>query len=414
MKKLYLFLFTFSSLWLHAQVTIKGTVFDQKGNPLQGASVYLNNTTIGTSSDADGYFSLSVDHGYYSLVASYVGFETTSYNVNTLDLPQEIVFVMFEKNNQLNEIVVSSEKKWASKRAYFLKQFTKFFLGESYLGKRAYIKNKHVLDFEYDEKNNLLEVFASEPLIIENKGLGYKITYDLIHFELQDFGVSYLGFVRYEHLQGNERKQKKWQKERALAYFGSLRHFLNAAIHKELKSGFVVDKVKLVPNPNLPTDEEIAAAKEIVRRYGGLQLNPYSTYNMNSGLKLKAANDVLKRSKGNQFIEVPIQINLPVDQFFTSEEEGHFLFLEDDEDGNMAYRVRYENAYQESNYQKLNDNATTTKQQVSRITLFDDKILINPKGIFHNPLDVFLEGYWGFKKVADQLPLDYKPDKPSQ
>ena len=94
MKNHSLILFLFSTLWLHAQVTLSGKIVDEKGNPLQGASVYVNNTTIGTNSDADGYFKLSVEHGYYSLVASYVGLETSGYNVNTLELPNEIVFVL--------------------------------------------------------------------------------------------------------------------------------------------------------------------------------------------------------------------------------------------------------------------------------------------------------------------------------
>ena len=410
MKNLNILLLAFSSLCMSAQVTLSGKVFDEKGNPLPGTSIYINNTTIGTNSDADGYFKLSLDHGNFTLIASYVGFETTGYNVNTLELPNEIVFVLLEKSNQLDEIVVKQGRKWSSKRKYFLKQFKKYFLGESFLGKMAYIKNKHALEFEYDEKTNLLQVSASEPLIIENKGLGYKITYDLIHFELQDFGVSYLGFVRYENLKGSERKKKKWAQEREFAYYGSLRHFLNATIHKEVKSGFAVDKVKLIPNPNLPTEEEIRSAKEDIRRYGGLQLDPYSTYNMNKGLVLKAANRVLQNSKAMPFVEVPIQRNLSIDEYFVKENDGLFLFSDEDEE--VAFRITYLNAYQESGYQKLN-GGSTRKEQVSRMTLYDQRVLINPKGLFHNPLDVFLEGYWGFKKVPDQLPLDYQPNSSS-
>jgi hypothetical protein len=85
------------------------------------------------------------------------------------------------------------------------------------------------------------------------------------------------------------------------------------------------------------------------------------------------------------------------------------LFLDSDE--NMALRVTYLDAYQEGNYRKLSGDSSGTKGQVSRMTLYDERILINPKGLFHNPMDVFLEGYWGFKKVPDQLPLDYKPMK---
>ena len=57
MKKLFvIFIALFSSYFLLASV--KGTVYDDKGDPLVGANVYWAGTTIGVATDLDGRFEL--------------------------------------------------------------------------------------------------------------------------------------------------------------------------------------------------------------------------------------------------------------------------------------------------------------------------------------------------------------------
>jgi len=56
---------------------IAGRVVDNAGEPLVGASVLVEGTTLGASTDADGYyFILQVRPGTYTLRASYIGFGT--------------------------------------------------------------------------------------------------------------------------------------------------------------------------------------------------------------------------------------------------------------------------------------------------------------------------------------------------
>ena len=75
MKK-FIFLVTtaFSLLFAAGQTrTITGKVTDEKGTPLANASVIIKGTSSGTSTSADGSFSLSVPSNASSIVASYVG-----------------------------------------------------------------------------------------------------------------------------------------------------------------------------------------------------------------------------------------------------------------------------------------------------------------------------------------------------
>ena len=57
-------------------VVLKGTVVDDTGEPLIGATVLVKGTTIGTATDLDGNFSIKCKPGA-KLVISYIGYQTT-------------------------------------------------------------------------------------------------------------------------------------------------------------------------------------------------------------------------------------------------------------------------------------------------------------------------------------------------
>jgi len=83
---------------------VKGKVTDEEGQPLPGVSVILKGTTQGTSSDADGLYSISVPDGPVTLVFSFVGFGTREINVaaSVTDLSVELT----EDKKALTEVVV--------------------------------------------------------------------------------------------------------------------------------------------------------------------------------------------------------------------------------------------------------------------------------------------------------------------
>lgn len=94
MRKIYLaFVAIFVSAMAFSQGTITGTVVDgELGGPLPGASVVVKGTSIGTSTDFDGNFTLEVDQASGTLVVSYIGFVkqnvsfSTTGNVGTISL----------------------------------------------------------------------------------------------------------------------------------------------------------------------------------------------------------------------------------------------------------------------------------------------------------------------------------------
>jgi TonB-linked SusC/RagA family outer membrane protein len=75
MRKLLLLLaaFLFFTGQLLAQKTVSGVITDDKGNPVPNASVLVRGTSTGTSTKADGSFSITVPSGATTLVISSVG-----------------------------------------------------------------------------------------------------------------------------------------------------------------------------------------------------------------------------------------------------------------------------------------------------------------------------------------------------
>lgn len=71
------------------QIEISGTVTDENGQPLPGASIIIKGTTTGTETDFDGKFSLEIPEGSNYIVVSFIGFKTveiaigeqTSFNI---------------------------------------------------------------------------------------------------------------------------------------------------------------------------------------------------------------------------------------------------------------------------------------------------------------------------------------------
>ncbi|RYZ59389.1 MAG: SusC/RagA family protein, partial [Chitinophagaceae bacterium] len=91
------------TLQLMAQTTITGRVTDETQNPLSGVSVVVKGTNNGTTTDANGNFSISAGANS-TLVFSYVGYGTIEQRVGT-NTTVNLSLVPSAQSN-LNEIVV--------------------------------------------------------------------------------------------------------------------------------------------------------------------------------------------------------------------------------------------------------------------------------------------------------------------
>lgn len=117
MKKVLLPLFAVVAVSAYAQErTITGQVVDENGFPVSGASVFvpstvvgeevtegtISNNAVGTITDANGYYQLSLPAGKSKISVSYDGFETQTIQINPQHSTYDITLLSFFASGTLN------------------------------------------------------------------------------------------------------------------------------------------------------------------------------------------------------------------------------------------------------------------------------------------------------------------------
>ena len=98
-----IFLLCVFPLWICAQnITVKGTVKDNTGEPVIGASVVQKGTSNGIVTDIDGNFTLNVPSNS-TIVVSFIGYKTQEVPVAG---KKQINVIMKEDTEMLDEVVV--------------------------------------------------------------------------------------------------------------------------------------------------------------------------------------------------------------------------------------------------------------------------------------------------------------------
>lgn len=253
MKKVLFFLISIalSGLTTRAQTTLTGLITDSAtGKPLPGVSVFLNGTTKGTVTHPNGTFTLPIPPGRYELIASAIGYGTKLTRVNSRDLPKTLHITLTTEAEELASITVEPYLKDGWKR--YGRTFWQYFIGTTRNADECSIKNKDALRFHFYLKSNQLSVTAVEPLLIENKALGYQLEYRLERFvcDFADHIVSYYGYPLFRDIPTtDEEKKKKWADNRELAYMGSMMHFMRSLYAGKVREeGFLVNYKTPVPN----------------------------------------------------------------------------------------------------------------------------------------------------------------------
>jgi TonB-linked SusC/RagA family outer membrane protein len=114
MKSLFrlLVVFLLTAQMSFAQKTVTGVVSDSDGLPLPGATIIVQGTTTGVTTDFDGNFSINVSEGQ-SLEFSFVGYETAVVSVGA----GNVINVTLSLGTQLEEVIVTSLGITREKRA---------------------------------------------------------------------------------------------------------------------------------------------------------------------------------------------------------------------------------------------------------------------------------------------------------
>ncbi|MCF0042037.1 carboxypeptidase regulatory-like domain-containing protein [Dyadobacter fanqingshengii] len=231
-----------SCLPAHGQTTARLTGFvtdAATGKPMQFANVYVNGSTQGAVTDDKGAYALAaIPLGSVEIVASFVGYEPATQKIRFENTsPQKANFQLKVSEQMLDAVTVRGNSKRSEKH---LRQFKKQLFGEPF-GGQCLLVNSEVLNFKEDKGH--LYAKANEPLIIDNQALGYRLIYDLQHFDAASSGKVYsAGTARFEELKPeNERQADRFRRNRLIAYNGSTRHLMASLIDNTFEqAGFLV------------------------------------------------------------------------------------------------------------------------------------------------------------------------------
>lgn len=111
-KKLFFFLgflfFANVSIFAQQNSAFKGTVHDNNDRALVGATVFIEQLSIGDDTDRYGYFEIDpVPAGRYKVVVSYVGFEPIEQEIEFQEgITKEVHFRLQPDRNILSEITL--------------------------------------------------------------------------------------------------------------------------------------------------------------------------------------------------------------------------------------------------------------------------------------------------------------------
>lgn len=364
MKKAVIFLsifcLSFSALAQLDAYLLTGKVLDAATQlPLQGASVFAQNTTIGTATDQQGNFKLRLLNGGYDLIVTFTGYQTATRRITTADaLDNNIVISVNQKEKNLDDVVIRSTNEVSDGLEKYGGFFVDNFIGKTANSNQCSIKNKEVLKFYFFKKKNRLKVLATAPLEIENLALGYTLKYTLDSFT-HEYGAqlsTYSGYPLFIDLQPADEAQKNtWYTNRLKAYYGSMLHFMRSVHNKTLKEeGFEIQFVT--------TNNAVETAIPLVDVYGAINYT---------------------KNDSTQLVEIT-----PNQQ-------------------NMA--VLYTRATPDPLYISQTGDVTR-KFQLSVINIAaDQSVGIEQNGYFFDQNDILINGYWTWQKVADVLPYDFRP-----
>ena len=285
------------------------------------------------------------------------------------------------------------------------KLFMDNFIGMTPNGTRCDIKNKKKIRFRYYKKSKRVTAFFDEPLLIENKSLGYNINYQLEHFEVNfsEGSSIFLGYSLFEEI----KEKKSYSKKREESYRGSMMHFIRSLFSDSLKeNGFEV--------------------KRMFRNYDEEKKRVRALYQKSRVVKPG-------ETVGSAVTQI-VHFNLPPDSLSYYREvmgrrdySDHYqqdllnrdsLIAKVDGAYKLLYfpgflSITYTKEYEDAGYLKTTMQKRKPALQHSLLYLMNDEpVWIEANGSYFDPQHMYALGYWSWSdKMADNLPLDFMPEE---
>lgn len=351
-----------------ARARLEGVVREAgTGNALPDVHVFISRSEIGTTSRPDGSYAFTLPLGAHRIVVSRVGHKTQTHDV-MVRAPRAYLlnFDLEEAVLELGEISVSDERDpdWDKHVA----SFREFFLGATPNAEHVRILNPEVLDFEMHD--GALYTTAAEPLIIENRALGYRLEHHLHQFIVDGDETWQDGESWFTEMTPSDAAQAdQWQENREKAWTGSGQHFFQSLMDDRTRQeGFLVYRVA---DPGF-----VGRQSEFERNSAAPMRKPQF-----------AVNPVIYLEEGEG----------PGERSFAF--PGYLQIIYTREPESRAY----------ARWQRIEHSGQTRDMQYSWIRLSGGPSTLDLNGNVLDPYSIMYYGYMSFERIADLLPKEYRP-----
>ncbi len=389
--RLIIFVLLFPLIGLAQNGTITGRVTQEgSSKPLSRASVFLSNSSVGTTTAEDGTFTLrNIRAGQYTLVVTILGYENYNKTILVGHEPIKLNIELPPKAVMLREVVISSAADWKKN----FEAFKKDFIGTDENAKSCVITNPHILNLTYNPTKQILHAEADEFLVIENKALGYRVKFLLNDFNIDKISgiISRQGQQVFEELPGSQSQKKKWRLRRMEAYYGSAMHFYRSLYTDKLtQDGFVFYSLKRSLNSARPPEDVI---KRKIKLFYEERISDSLKYWNGLANMSRYAKESLNRQ--------PLQQS---DILARTQQQGIYAIHFPDY-LYVVYTKKRDEVYNKDLYRPLD----MPNYETTIVTLYGTYALFDMNGIIVDNAPLY-EGSWAKARLSDLLPVDYVPD----
>jgi hypothetical protein len=191
---------------------ITGQVRDHTGHPLAYASVFVKGTSNGTTTNAEGFYRLTIDNDSCRIVFKYLGFKTEEVSIQAGNSELRIDIMLHPETYSLGEVVIKAGEDPAypimraaiSKRTYYLNQVEGFSCSvyikgvqrllqwpEKFLGNPVVVSafidtntkiiylSESVSNFHYKKPDKFFEVMVSSKVSGNSRGFSWNRASDM-------------------------------------------------------------------------------------------------------------------------------------------------------------------------------------------------------------------------------------------
>lgn len=342
---------------LCAQAIVEGRLTDTDSQQLlQGAHVFLSGTKIGDQTDHAGRYRMNnVPPGSHRLVVSMVGYGKKVYVLQIGPKDHKIVDLNLKPVvYEMNDLDVGRQSRRWEKN---YERFQELFLGYTEAAESVVILNPEVLRFNANFWGHL-SAEALAPLRIENRTLGYHIIYYLDEFKHTGLKTRWDGESVFTEMNPSDSlQQARWEENRRKAFYGSMRHFWLSLLQDRLEEeGFLLYNVKESGLLGLPDTRQPVAFKRLMR-------------------------------PGKKYYLHKVQYTGSLEVIYTREDEDYsYLKWSGERDRSPG-------------------NA-----QFSWLELNEKFVTVDTDGEIVEPYGAIQSGYFGFHRLADLTPREYRPE----